>query len=270
MASSGRIDIAGQMGRCDTSAVTISRSMPAVLSGHINDFAWKSFCDKMDEALKPTSAAKKKMTIGSGITMGVGILFIIVGFITFGTQGMNSVNSFGESGSPMIGFAIFGAGMAIMIIGGFGSSFYGNSVAVRMRDGIRKVCEETSALHPGVSFHVRDEVQFWGYRTRRNDRYGYGGGGYDRTADVTHTNYIEVSVSNQAVGSALPSALGYAPPSAPAYIPVAAVAHQPEANVVVSGIAKTPAERMRELDQMKGLLTEGEYHQKRAEILSDV
>lgn len=33
---------------------------------------------------------------------------------------------------------------------------------------------------------------------------------------------------------------------------------------------KSPTERMVELDQMKGLLTEEEYEQKRAEILSDV
>ena len=33
---------------------------------------------------------------------------------------------------------------------------------------------------------------------------------------------------------------------------------------------KSPTERMVELDQMKGLLTEDEYEQKRAEILSDV
>ena len=33
MVTTGRIDISGQFGMCDTSEVSISRSMPAVLEG---------------------------------------------------------------------------------------------------------------------------------------------------------------------------------------------------------------------------------------------
>ena len=61
MVTSGRIDISGQTGMCDTSRVEISRSMPAVMEGRMNDFAWKSFCDKMDEALESVTKAKKIM-----------------------------------------------------------------------------------------------------------------------------------------------------------------------------------------------------------------
>ena len=61
MVTTGRIDISGQTGMCDTSRVEISRSMPAVMEGRMNDFAWKSFCDKMDEALEPVTKAKKIM-----------------------------------------------------------------------------------------------------------------------------------------------------------------------------------------------------------------
>lgn len=49
------------MGMCDTSEVTVSRSMPAVMEGRMNNFAWISFCDKMDEALEPVAKAKKIM-----------------------------------------------------------------------------------------------------------------------------------------------------------------------------------------------------------------
>ena len=57
----------------------------------------------------------------------------------------------------------------------------------------------------------------------------------------------------------------YVAPSAPAY---PAVAAEPEINVNTT--KKSPAERMGELDEMRGLLSEDEYQQKRAEILSDV
>ena len=61
MVQSGRIDISGQTGMCDTSRVEISRSMPSIMEGRMNDFAWKSFCDKMDEALESVTKAKKIM-----------------------------------------------------------------------------------------------------------------------------------------------------------------------------------------------------------------
>ena len=61
---------------------------------------------------------------------------------------------------------------------------------------------------------------------------------------------------------------GYVAPSAPT---LSAVAVSAESNIdVEAGRKISPAERMRELDQMKGLLSEDEYEQKRAEILSDV
>ena len=37
MVTTGRIDISGQFGMCDTSEVSISRSMPAVLEGKLCD-----------------------------------------------------------------------------------------------------------------------------------------------------------------------------------------------------------------------------------------
>ena len=65
MMTSGRIDISGQAGMCDSSGVTISRSKPAILEGHLNDFAWKLFCDKIDAALKPIAKVKKMFVVGN-------------------------------------------------------------------------------------------------------------------------------------------------------------------------------------------------------------
>mmetsp|Transcript_43919 Transcript_43919/g.92426 ORF Transcript_43919/g.92426 Transcript_43919/m.92426 type:complete len:255 (+) Transcript_43919:190-954(+) len=254
MASSGRIDISGQGGLCDSSELTVSRSMPAVLSGRMLDSEWKSFCDKMDEALEPASKGKRTMTIGLRSTGAIGILLILSGFITFGMLATRSVNSFGESTSPFFGSIIFVSGMAVLSLGSMSFICYGRSEANKAKNGIRRVCEETSARHRGISFHVRDDVQFLGY-----SRNGH--------ANVRNTNYVEVSVSNNA-NITTPLAQGYASPSAPLY----PMDMDPEVAVVAaSAVAqKSPAERLKELDQMKHLLTNYEYEQKRAEILSDV
>ena len=164
MVATGRIDIAGQMGLCDQSEVTISRSMPAVMEERMNDFAWKSFCDKMDEALKPVTMAKKIMAFGIGGTMTVAFTFIIVGFVTFATlaSNYNTVSSFGHSTSPALGMIPFGVGMVLMIVGSVGSSCYASSKSSEAMNAMKKVCEDTSAMHQGISFHIRDEMRFLG------------------------------------------------------------------------------------------------------------
>jgi len=269
------------MGLCDTSEVSISRSMPAVMEGRLNDFAWKSFCDKMDDALKPIAEAKKIMAFGIGGTMMISLIFIIVGFVTFGALASKSVSSFGESTtSPMVGFGLFGAGMVLMIVGIVASSFYASSKSGEARNKMKKVCEETSAMHPGISFHIRDEMRFMGYNNRYgNNGYNNGyGNGYNSNVQVSNTNYIEVYVTEGTAGEANITQGYYAPSSVPS-APVMAVA---EVDIVVKPSApvmavaevgcgvKNPEERMRELGKMKDILTEDEYQAKRAEILSDV
>lgn len=79
-------------------------------------------------------------------------------------------------------------------------------------------------------------------------------------------NYYSVVYVNNAANAT--PVQGYVAPSAPT---LSAVAYAAEPDIdVEAGRKKTPTERMRELDQMKGLLSEDEYEQKRAEILSDV
>jgi hypothetical protein len=134
-----------------------------------------------------------------------------------------------------------------------GLIIYGHRGENLCKDGMREVCEEASAMHTGVSFHVRERNEFLGYEYR-------GGNNNNNEFNVTmETNcYIEVNVSDthdlptdQEYNVSAPSALVY--PSA-----------------VAIGIAKAPEERMRELENMKGIFSEDEYQQKRAQILSDI
>ena len=54
--------------------------------------------------------------LGMGL-QGVGILLVVIGFITFVTLGVQSTNSFGQGPSPLIGFFMFGGGMALTAVG---------------------------------------------------------------------------------------------------------------------------------------------------------
>lgn len=233
----------------------------------MNDFAWKSFCDKMDEALKPVTMAKKIMAFGIGGTITVALTFIIVGFVTFATLASKSVSSFGDSTSPALGMIPFGVGMVLMIVGSVGSSCYASSKSSEAMNAMKKVCEETSAMHQGISFHIRDEMRFLGHRGYGggyNNGYGNNGygGGYNSNVNISTTNFIEVYVNDGTTSTAQAVQGYFAPTSAPS-APVMAIA---EADIRF----KSPEVRMRELDNMKTLLTEDEYQAKRAEILSDV
>lgn len=188
---------------------------------------------------------------------------------------------------------------------------------------MKKVCEETSAIHPGVLFyHRRDEQQsrrsMRGSRSRR--LYCIEGVCFaeqllSKFLGVLYAkrcfphNDVTVSVSND-TPSPTPASSAYAnivtasppivqavaaasapyendstefsnPAVAPEYVPglasvypVAAVATKIEGesdiHVNVETGIDSRAERLRELDRIKGLLTESEYQGKRAEILSEV
>ena len=167
------------------------------------------------------------------------VAMIIFGFIAFG-----------DYTSASSGMPFFFVAFLLVFLGGFASVCFSAAATRKMSEGLRKVCDDASTMHPDISFHVRYEHYIWGSR---------------RDANVSTTNYIEVYVSNNA-SAAAPIVQGYVAPSAPALSAVAVV----EPDIDVEGGKKTPAERMDDLDQMRGLLTDDEYQAKRAEILSDV
>lgn len=225
------------------------------------------------------------MTRGIAASMGVGFTFIVIGFILFASQSAKTVNSFGAEGNIVMAIIPFVLGMAIVMGGSIGFGCWASSVAGNVRQEMKKVCEETSGLHPGVSFHVRDEMRFWtSYGGSYGGGYGGGYGGYNdgyggyRHGNVhsTTTNYIEVYVSSTASGAVQGYAssgqnyIAPAAPSAPPKYPVAAAVESDVQIIPAHQVHNTPKERMRELDNLRGLLTEDEYQTKRAEILSDV
>lgn len=228
----------------------------------------------------------RKVMMGSMFALP--LIFIIFAVTSFA--------SFSSGSSMSSGFTGFIIGVVIMF-GGFALlTFVMMSSRNKISTGLRKVCDETSARHPGVSFHVRYETRFWG------NGYYYGGGnsGFGNNYYGNHNNvhvqtqeYIEVMVSSNNVTTThthtttvMPTvtAVSAASPTVQAYVVGGVPSAPPKADVVQSAVQvdpefglglgsrqkKSPEERMRELDGMKSLLTEEEYQRKRAEILSDV
>lgn len=99
-----------------------------------------------------------------------------------------------------------------------------------------------------------------GFHGHHDDHFGH-----HQHVHVSTTEYIEVYVAG-ATNNFLPAATSVLVPSAPP------ASYDPELALGGGGAEKkkSAGERMRELDRMKGLLTEEEYQRKRAEIMSDV
>ena len=269
--ANGRIEIYGQHGLCDGSDVTVARAMPAILEGRLSTTQWNKFCDDLDTALKPAAKMRKAMLITMIVLPIIFIVLTAISFITFAMQSQNSFNNFPNNNDPpnVLGSFIFMIIGAVVTFGGIGilicvASKTSNSISKELR----KACDEMSARHVGISFHVRYESRLWSS--------GYGGyGGYDdgygyhrNDLHVSTTQYIEVYVAdagNNNLEVPIVTATTVAPsaPPKPYYDPEAALGSDGQKK-------KSPAERMRELDQMKGLLSDEEYQRKRAEIMSDV
>lgn len=279
--ASARIDIyGGQHGLCNTNGITVSRTMPAILSSStISTIEWNTFCDQLDMALKPAATMKKVMMASMFILPVIFIILAITSFASFSSGG----GGFGFTGF-IIGAVVMFGGFALM-------AFVMMSARTKISSGLRKVCDETSAKHPDVSFHVRYETRLWGM-----NGYGYGGGGYygggyhggNSNVHMSTTEYIEVYVNNTAANNTTATTAATtiptvnavsATPAVQAYVvgvpsaPPKADIVDPEIPVVGDGgqqKKRSAEERMRELEGMKSLLTEEEYQRKRAEILSDV
>lgn len=181
--NTGRIDIQGQRSFCATS-LTVSRTLPAILGGHMSDYEWNQFCDSVDMALEPASKAKKKLAILGSVS----VLFCMVGFLVFGLLFATSASS---HGGPS--FATFALPIACFVLFGLvtcASSIYISKESEKTRQELTRVCEEQSARNRSISFHVREETRIVS--------------GSD-SVSTYHLVHLEVQVATEAGGSASPS-----------------------------------------------------------------
>lgn len=251
--SSVRIDLTGGGGLCGSG---VDRSKPALLSSYMQDHEWERFCDGIDAALRPVALGMKVASASVGATFLATVVVGMKSFTSF-SKGFGEPPSFDDDGFGFkppsfdddggVSFVVPAAFMGVTMLSfGFAAFKAGQS-----REEMNRVCREVSARHPRLSFHVRYERIWDGYRSfGSHDRYGRPVD--DRThgqrANYRTEQYIEVSID----GAATAEAVGYVPSSAPSAPPA------------------TLEARLGDLEMARHLLTADEYDKRRADILTPV
>jgi len=248
MSSSCRIDFTGQQGGlCVSEPVRLSRTQPAALSHQMSTTAWNSFCDQIDAALEPLDKVKHIARVGTFVFFAGFLCFMVLPFVSFATTDPWS----GGSSSPT--FLLFLIGPLILMVGMMGTQCWAASRGRAAMREVETVCEDISKQYSALSFHIRFEYIV--YR-----RYGgyYAGNNYNhhhhRGTSTHTTNYIEVNIAD--VESRGDMGIASAPPLVTASL--------------VGGTEKSAAERLSELDNIRGMLSEDEYERKRKEILDSL
>ena len=118
---------------------------------------------------------------------------------------------------------------------------------------VEAVCDDISKQYSALSFHVRFEYivyrRYGGYYAGNNHNHHH-----HRGTSTHTTNYIEVNIAD--VESRGDMGIASAPPLVTASL--------------VGGTEKSAAERLSELDNIRGMLSEEEYERKRKEILDSL
>mmetsp|Transcript_34717 Transcript_34717/g.75984 ORF Transcript_34717/g.75984 Transcript_34717/m.75984 type:complete len:250 (+) Transcript_34717:92-841(+) len=245
-----RIDLTGQQGgACASDPIRISRVQPAAMANYMSSAAWTSFCDKVDDALKPLDQVRRISRLTFVAFFALFLVFMILPILTISSDPSSGMNF------PFIGFII---GPLLLMAGMIGMQCYAKQKSTNALKGLEAVCEDISKQYSQLSFHVRFDYILYG-------RYGggYHGNQYHRNngPHTMTTNYIEVSVADVEAASAVPTYGdgGLGAPSAP-----------PLVTASLAGEEKSAAERLRDLDEIRGMLSQEEYDRKRKEILDSV
>eukprot|EP00984_Skeletonema_dohrnii_P018539 scaffold8681_cov96-Skeletonema_dohrnii-CCMP3373.AAC.4 len=271
--TSGSIDIYGSQAACDQERV--SRTMPANLSGRITSGDWTILCDDLDKALKPSSGIEKLTYAWHVVIPLAFVIFLMFGFLRLFAS---DENDFRWSSIMVVVLIVIVGNVCVLVI----KSVQRNKIQKELIE----ICDQTSASHPGISFHVRYEMRMGKQNSCESSE---GNDDCDDCNNERRRDYIEVCVAPVAASSVLYSsslppvavAEAYVVPSTsfvPSADPVmpsappksAAIYPYDDPEMPIVKEKKTAQERMKDLDRMKDIITEEEYYRKRAEILSDI
>ena len=228
--------------------LTISRTMPTMLSDQMSNIHWATLCEEIDEALKP-AALMKKLSLWRMIS-GVSGFAILVLLITL-------------SATAIVGIPYWTIFVVPVIV--FGLQYYLEERYKANRTmivtALTEVCNRANEKYPEVTFKVNEDVKVMRWRTC--GRFSCGSdrnnpdGGY-----IEVTKYTKATTTSTATKVNTPGPL----------VPLKKVGEDD----VEAGLGlgtkgkKSREERLEALDGMKNQLSEDEYYAKRAEIQSDV
>eukprot|EP00584_Thalassiosira_punctigera_P022331 CAMPEP_0172557490 /NCGR_PEP_ID=MMETSP1067-20121228/73498_1 /TAXON_ID=265564 ORGANISM="Thalassiosira punctigera, Strain Tpunct2005C2" /NCGR_SAMPLE_ID=MMETSP1067 /ASSEMBLY_ACC=CAM_ASM_000444 /LENGTH=357 /DNA_ID=CAMNT_0013346581 /DNA_START=144 /DNA_END=1217 /DNA_ORIENTATION=- len=139
----------------------VSRSMPEILSGHMENSSWNSFCNQLDEALLPLTKMKKTMKKWCFYPLALFVPLIVIGLVTtaiLATRSMDDSSS-GESMNRLLPL-LFLIAFVASIPWAIGMASYSSSCKKNVTKEIQKICHKASTMHPGVSFKVFIELRY--------------------------------------------------------------------------------------------------------------
>jgi len=251
--------------------VTISRIKPTILSGHMSDIQWNTFCEDIDRALTPASELKKLSKWMMMIRMFSWLFFGVLIVLMLLSWSSDNVKLSGTWYWILI---------IAMIVIEFSAQCYiaklFQSASRKVKSGLGEVCNRYSVSNPGLEFKVL-EIDY--SEQLRAGRYRL----LFKARGDPQRDYIEITVTSTAGNTVEPPmavATSISNPTEPPISQAFAVTTEPSpSNDLEMGsnfsTNKTPIttrreQRMAELDAMKDRISEDEYYAKRAEILSDV
>ena len=228
--------------------LTISRTMPTMLSDQMSNIHWATFCEEIDEALKP-AALMKKLSLWRMIS-GVSGFALLVLVITLSS-------TVGLGGIP-VGYILIGLPVIVFPLQYYLERQYRTNRTMIVT-ALTEVCNRANEKYPEVTFEVNEDVKVM--RWRSCGRFSCGSdrnnpdGGY-----IEVTKYTKATTTSTATKVNTPGPL----------VPLKKV----DEDDIEAGLGtkdkKSREERLEALDGMKDQLSEDEYYAKRAEIQSDV
>ena len=224
----------------------------------MSNIHWNTFCEEIDEALKPAALMKQlstwKMIVGVG---GLALFILLIALLSTTVVGIPYWTI----------VAVFGIEIGIEYY--LDKQYKANRNT--MATALSEVCNRANVKYPEVTFKVNDDVKVMKWKhcgSDKNKPHGYIEVTKYTKATTTSTTTTAVAQhptnTTPNVGSATKTAEPSAPPTDDDY----------NDDDIEIGFGtkdkKSREERLTELDGVKDRLSEDEYYAKRAEILSDV
>lgn len=231
MSATAQINITNLNDGRSRGSITIERTFPAVLDGHMSLSEWETFCNDIDKIYAPLEGYRKSY---SQKTMIGGVSFVIMQALLTYFLIIDSPNLSYYNGSPKRLIVVGVLTLLTFLIFPFSYGRLWNQ-CVEIEEEVKRVLSNESAKRSNVSFHYR-AVPMLG-------------------------KVIECVVSSVGVASGTSF-----PVKMPAFDSLAletGLGSNTTAN-------KTIAQRLQELEEVKGMLSEQEYEKKKSAIIASL
>ena len=212
--------------------INIERTFPAILDGHMSLSEWETFCNQVDKTIAPLEGYRRSF-FQKRIIGGVLSLIMFGLLMYFVTQ---DTYAYAYNGGPPVKIIVVGVLFAMMsLIVPFSFRRLWKQ-CLELEEEVKRVLSNESAKRSNVSFHLR-AVPMLG-------------------------KVIECVVSSVSVGAG--SGISF-PAKVSAFDSLAL-----ETGLGNTTANKTIAQRLQELEEVKGMLSEQEYERKKSEIIASL